>query len=122
MGILDHTQNRWYVAFVISSVVDSGTSWATHTHGPHRSRRLLPPDLAAKLADAHQRTGASYRRVAAAIGIDFSYWRRITLGQRCPSTLVAEDIIYVLRLDERDPDAARWLREVAVERIVYTLR
>lgn len=89
------------------------------THGPHRTRKLLPPDLAAKLADAHQRTGASYRRVAAAIRIDHSYWRRLTRGDRCPSVEVAEQIIRTLRLD---PDTANWLRHEAVERVVYPPR
>ena len=93
--------------------------WTTHTHGPHRIRKLLPPELAAQLADAHRHTGASYRRVAAAIGIDYSYWRKLTMGERCPSVEVAERIIRVLRLDD---DTTAWLRAEAVERVVYPPR
>jgi ribosome-binding protein aMBF1 (putative translation factor) len=96
--------------------------WTPPTQGQQRTRKTLPAELASQLADAHRRTGASYRRVAAAIGIDFSYWRRITLGQRCPSVEVAERIIRVLRLDLYDPGTASWLREEAVEKVVYPPR
>lgn len=81
-----------------------------HTLPP---RRLLPPYIARELADAHKRNGLSYRQVARALGIDHGYWRRLTLGERCPSGDVAERIIRVLDLDD---DLAEALRGAAVER------
>jgi cyanate lyase len=87
--------------------------------GHTRTRKLLSPEVAANLAEAHRLTGCSYRRVAAAIGIDWGYWRRLTLGERCPSREVAERIVAVLGLD---PDTATQLREEAVERIIYPPR
>lgn len=87
-------------------------------HGPrgpkdHTSRRTLPPHLADALAQAHETTGGSYRAVAAAIGIDYGYWRRLTRGERCPSREVARQIALVLELDDEVVDA---LMAVAVVR------
>ena len=77
------------------------------THGPQvplghtaRQRKLLPPDLAHQLLLAHQRTGLSYRRIAPYLGIDFSYWRRLCVGERCPSRPVVHRIIQVLDLPD----------------------
>ena len=61
---------------------------------------MLPQQVAEALADAHRATGRSYRAVAASLGIDHGYWRRLTLGERCPRRAVAEQIIDVLSLDE----------------------
>ena len=88
-------------------------------HGPlepmgHSQRRTLPPDLAMALDEAHKRTGASYRAVASAIGIDWSFWRRLTRGERCPSRQVALRICDVLQLDDEIVDrlmAAAVVRE-----------
>lgn len=75
------------------------------------ARRTLPTDLARVLAAAHRDTGMSYRAVSRLIGIDHGYWRRLTLGERCPRRAVAEQIIEVLELDD---DLAARLLEVAV--------
>ncbi|MGI8515147.1 MAG: hypothetical protein ACR2NT_08380 [Acidimicrobiia bacterium] len=61
---------------------------------------------------AHKGTGASYRQVALLIDIDFGYWRRLTMGERCPSRDVAERIIAVLELDN---DLATELRDAYVD-------
>ena len=87
-------------------------------HGPqqpldHNRRRTLPADLAAALDDAHRRSGGTYRSVAAAIGIDWSFWRRLTRGERCPSRPVAWRICDVLQVPD---DVADQLMAAAVVR------
>lgn len=66
----------------------------------HNPRRTLPADLAAALDDAHRRSGGTYRSVAAVIGIDWGYWRRLTRGERLPSQQVVWRIAEVLDLDD----------------------
>ena len=80
-------------------------------HGSYPERHLLPVNIAEALADAHLRTGASYRRVARALGLDWSFWHRLTLGQRAPSLETAQRIISLLDLPD---DLAEELIEVAV--------
>jgi cyanate lyase len=84
------------------------------THGPHRLRRTLSPAVAQILADAHARTGLPYRPVAAALGIDYSYWRKLTIGQRAPSLRVAFAIIDLFGFD--DETAVKLLDESVVKR------
>ena len=74
-----------------------------HSHFP--ARRLLPHHLAVALAAAHAGTGGSYRAVARRIGIDHAYWRRLTKGERLPSTAVAWRIINELGLDDHLAEA-----------------
>ena len=80
-------------------------------HTPYSERQLLPASIAQGLADAHFRTGASYRRVADALGVDWSFWRRLTRGERAPSLETAQRIISLLDLR---PGLAEDLLEVAV--------
>jgi cyanate lyase len=81
------------------------------------SRRQLTTTTAAVLADAHRATGLTYEQFGSLCGIDGSYWRRLTIGERCPSVPVARQIIDVLDLD---PEAAdRLLGEAVVGRGRY---
>ena len=82
-----------------------------HSAFGYPPRQHLPPNIAQGLAEAHDRTGASFRRVGRALGIDWSYWRRLTRGERAPSVQVAERIIEVLDLPD---DVAGELIEAAV--------
>ena len=84
-----------------------------------RQRRVLPDDLAHELLLAHRRTGLSYRQIAPYLGIDFSYWRRLCVGERAPSRPVAHKIIQILDLPE---DVVDDLLAAAVDRVVYTPR
>ena len=81
-----------------------------------RKRKLLPPDLAHELLLAHQATGLSYRQIAPYLGVHYSYWRRLTVGERCPSRPVAHRIIQVLDLPE---DVIDGLLDEAVDRRRY---
>jgi ribosome-binding protein aMBF1 (putative translation factor) len=76
-------------------------------------RRTLPRGLAQALAAAHAASGWSYRQAARRLRIDWSYWRRITRGERCPSRQIAQRIIWTLDLDD---DTAQWLLAESVER------
>ena len=80
-------------------------------HKTHR-RRTLPPDLAEALAIAHADTGLSYRQVGDQLDLDWSYWRRLTRGERCPSRQVAGRIVDLLDLG--DDVAAELLAESVV--------
>jgi len=76
-------------------------------------RRTLPTHLAEALADAHKRSGFSFRGAAGRLGLDWSYWRRLCRGERCPSREVAARIIQTLNLDD---DTATELLASAVVR------
>ena len=86
------------------------------THGPHAPRRTLTPPVAKILADAHAQTGLPYRPVAAALGIDYGFWRRLTLGERAPSIETSFKIIKLLGLDSED---AEQLLDESVTKKVY---
>ena len=58
---------------------------------PYPPRRELTPAVAARLAEAHRRTGATYSQVAAVKGIDGSCWRRLTLGGGAPAGRLPQD-------------------------------
>ena len=95
-------------------------------HGPQhpvghtaRQRKLLPPELAEQLLVAHQATGLSYRQIAPYLGVHYSYWRRLTVGERCPSRPVAHRIIQVLDLPDTVIDG---LLDEAVDRRYYPPR
>ena len=62
-------------------------------------RRELSSSTAALLAGAHRRTGLTYDQAGEMCGIDGSYFRRLTVGERCPSRSVALRIIFALDLD-----------------------
>lgn len=78
------------------------------------TRHRLPSELAQTLALLHAATGMPYGLIAQEIGIDGSYWRRLTLGERCPSRDVAQRIIDTLRLPD---DVAQELLEASVDRV-----
>ena len=44
--------------------------------------------------------GLTFSQAGAACGIDGSYFRRLTVGERCPSRSVALKIIFALDLDQ----------------------
>lgn len=72
--------------------------------------------MTALLADLHAKTRLSYRAVAKVIGIDHGYWRRLTVGERCPSAHVSRRIIDVFRLDD---DTAAELLAGSVDRPLH---
>ena len=86
----------------------------THPMGQteYPPRCTLSPGTSALLAEAHGLTGLSYEQIGALCGIDGSYWRRLTIGQRCPSRPVAQRIIQVLDLGHEAAD--RLLSEAVV--------
>ena len=63
-------------------------------------RRKLTRDTAALLARAHRQTGLTYEQAGEMCGIDGSYFRRLTIGERCPSRSVAQRIVFALDLDD----------------------
>ena len=74
-------------------------------------RQTLSPEAAAILSSAQDRSGASYRRVAKALGISHPHWWRLCQGKRAPSTAVA---IKIIRLFDLEPEAADLLIDESV--------
>jgi len=87
-----------------------------NTRGPQPTRRTLTPAVANILAEAHARTGLPYRTVAAALDIDYGYWRRLTLGQRAPSFETSFRIIDLFGFDE---ETAQQLLDESIRRKTY---
>jgi ribosome-binding protein aMBF1 (putative translation factor) len=73
-------------------------------------QRHLDARLADAIREAKERTGLSWRGLAAATGISTPHLNHLSLGRRVPSRKVAETLIYTLRLDD---EVAEGLRAVA---------
>ena len=93
----------------VIDMVDRNTSPGTsmgngYLMGNYTPRRTLSPPVAAILEQAHRRTGASYRRVAAALDLSYPFWWRLCRGERAPSKRVAFRIIDMFGLDDDTAD------------------
>ncbi len=75
--------------------------------------RTLTAPLASALTEAHNQTGGTFRRVAAALGLNHVTWWRLCRGERAPSRGVAFRIIDVLDLDD---DTAELLLDESVDK------
>ena len=73
-------------------------------------QRHLDPRLADAIRAGKERTGLSWRGLAAATGISTPHLNHLSLGRRVPSRRVAETLIYALDLDD---EIAEGLRKVA---------
>lgn len=71
------------------------------------AHRNLDPDVAQMLAAARARRGWTIAAAAARIGCSARMLRYLEVGQRVPSTAIAEAIITAYRLDDFDADALR---------------
>ena len=109
----DHYISRAYGTTIalptVIDMVDRNTSPGTsmgysYLMGNYPPRRTLSPPVAVILEQAHRRNGASYRRVAAVLGISYPFWWRLCRGERAPSKRVAFRIIDVLGLDDDTAD------------------
>jgi cyanate lyase len=74
-------------------------------------QRYLDPRLADAIREGKERTGLSWRGLAAATGVSTPHLNHLSLGRRVPSRRVAETLIYALDLDD---EIAEGLRAVAV--------
>ena len=81
--------------------------------GNYPPRRTLSPPVAAIMEQAHRRTGASYRRVAAALDLSYPFWGRLCRGERAPSKRVAFRIIDMFGFDD---DTAELLLAESVDK------
>jgi cyanate lyase len=85
---------------------------ATATKGDSHPgpQRYLDPRLADAIREGKERTGLSWRGLAAATGVSTPHLNHLSLGRRVPSRRVAEILIYALQLDD---EIAEGLRKVA---------
>lgn len=65
---------------------------------PQALRHQPDPALGPMLSAARMRAGLGLRQAARLIGISHTYLYRLEQGARCPSTVVAEELIRALNL------------------------
>jgi DNA-binding XRE family transcriptional regulator len=66
---------------------------------PEREHHGLAPDLGAELRAARERAGLSLRQLAPRVGLLHGSLCLVEQGKRCPSLVVARDLVEVLELE-----------------------